>query len=250
MVAVLLVDAGLATIFVGLCSLLKPISFLGISSRFSALLVFCCGLFLVVTGFLLPASEVRIKSPRTQLDAFVPAYQFQEFHSVRVKASREKVFLSIQRVTSGEIFLFRTFTWIRRFGKEEKAGILNPPPNEPILDVAARTGFLKLAEENNAEVVFGTLVVVPRGWRPSGRTSPEGYKDLNAPGFAKAVMNFRIENCDSTGCSVVTETRVYATDISTVRKFAPYWRTIYPGSAFIRRMWLRAIRKRAEALPS
>jgi len=29
-----------------------------------------------------------------------------------------------------------------------------------------------------------------------------------------------------------------------------YWRVIYPGSALIRRMWLRAIKKRAEALPN
>jgi hypothetical protein len=248
--AVLLVDAGLATILVGLCSLLKPISFLGISSRFSGLVVFCCGLFLVVAGFLLPVGETRIDSPRTQLDAFAPVYQFHEFHSIRVAAPREKVFLAVQQVTPKEIFSFQTLTWIRRFGREERESILNPPPNQPILDVAARTGFLKLAEERNTEVVFGTLVVAPRGWRFSGSASPEKYRSLDGPGFAKAAINFHIENCDSTSCFVVTETRVQATDISTVRKFAPYWRTIYPGSTFIRRMWLRAIRKRAEALPS
>ncbi|MFL6200136.1 MAG: hypothetical protein ACJ76J_13235 [Thermoanaerobaculia bacterium] len=29
------------------------------------------------------------------------------------------------------------------------------------------------------------------------------------------------------------------------RRFAAYWRIIYPGSAFIRIMWLKAIRERA-----
>jgi hypothetical protein len=29
------------------------------------------------------------------------------------------------------------------------------------------------------------------------------------------------------------------------RGFAAYWRVIYPGSALIRRMWLRAIARRA-----
>ena len=43
------------------------------------------------------------------------------------------------------------------------------------------------------------------------------------------------------------ETRVHATDAPTKRKFAAYWRTIYPGSALIRVMWLRAIRRRAES---
>jgi hypothetical protein len=48
---------------------------------------------------------------------------------------------------------------------------------------------------------------------------------------------------------VTTETRIYATDASAGRRFAPYWRVIYPGSALIRRMWLRAIAHRAEAQP-
>jgi len=32
---------------------------------------------------------------------------------------------------------------------------------------------------------------------------------------------------------------------STRRRFAGYWRIIYPGSALIRRMWLRAVARRA-----
>jgi hypothetical protein len=31
--------------------------------------------------------------------------------------------------------------------------------------------------------------------------------------------------------------------------FGAYWRVIYPGSSLIRYMWLRAIKKRAEAQP-
>jgi hypothetical protein len=40
---------------------------------------------------------------------------------------------------------------------------------------------------------------------------------------------------------------LYATDASTRRPFALDWRVIYPGSALIRRMWLRAIARRAES---
>src|SRR5262249_31840040 len=48
-------------------------------------------------------------------------------------------------------------------------------------------------------------------------------------------------------CTVFrTEPRVYATDSATRRAFARYWRVIYLGSSLIRRMWLRAVRKRAE----
>lgn len=62
-------------------------------------------------------------------------------------------------------------------------------------------------------------------------------------------MNFLIEEAGPDRCVVTTETRVFATDPSSRRKFGEYWSVIYPGSALIRRMWLKAIKKRAEAAP-
>ncbi len=59
-------------------------------------------------------------------------------------------------------------------------------------------------------------------------------------------MNFLVQD-DGAGASIVrTETRVYATDAPSEVQFARYWRVIYPGSALIRRMWLRGIKYRAE----
>jgi hypothetical protein len=46
---------------------------------------------------------------------------------------------------------------------------------------------------------------------------------------------------------VTTETRIFATDEVARRKLAFYWLVIRPGSALIRRDWLKAIRNRAEA---
>jgi hypothetical protein len=43
-----------------------------------------------------------------------------------------------------------------------------------------------------------------------------------------------------------TETRIVISEPIARRRFALYWRAIFPGSALIRRMWLRAIRMRAE----
>jgi hypothetical protein len=139
-------------------------------------------------------------------------------------------------------------TWIRRFGSPGTESILNAPPNEPILSVALRTSFMKLAEERDREIVLGTLVAAPPGWRPNKekKPTPEDFKALHAPGFALAAMNFRVEDAGKGETLLTTETRVYATDASVRRKFAAYWRTIYPGSALIRVMWLRAIRHRAE----
>jgi len=246
MIASALVYAGLILAFVGLVSLIKPLRFLGIRSRARGGLVLLAGVLVVIAGMALPAPETRIVEPRTELDRFVPVYQFSEFHSIQVAASRERTYRAIKAVTADDILLFRTLVWIRRFGRPGPESILNAPERQPLLDVATRTSFLLLSEEPGREIVVGTLVVAPRGWRPRPHPTPEDFKNLHAPGFALAAMNFRLEDAGPDACRVTTETRVYATDAGARRRFAPYWRVIYPGSALIRRMWLRAIRVRAE----
>lgn len=184
---------------------------------------------------------------RTQLDQFMPVYQFHEFHSIRVAASKEKVYGAIKSVSADEISMFRTLTWIRRLGRSGPESILNAPEHQPLLDVATRTSFLLLAEEPNHEIVLGTAVVVPRGWRPSRRPTPEEFRAFREPGFALAAMDFLVEDTGPGTCVVTTETRIFATDMSARRRFAAYWRVVYPGSALIRSMWLRAIARRAES---
>ncbi|MBZ5654133.1 MAG: hypothetical protein LAO56_02515 [Acidobacteriia bacterium] len=193
------------------------------------------------------SQSAHADTPNTQLNQFVPVYQFHEIHSIRIAAPKEKAYAAIKSVTADEIFLFRTLTWIRRLGRPGPESILNAPGHEPILDVAARTSFLLLAEVPNHEIVVGTAVVVPHGWRPSQRPTPEGFKAVHEPGFALAAMNFLVEDAGPDACTVTTETRIYATDSSARRRFAAYWRVIYPGSSLLRRTWLRAIARRAES---
>lgn len=242
----ILVYAGLLASFLGAVSLVRPLAFLGIASRLCGFIVFLCGVAALWIGTSLPAHEKKVETPTTHLDEFVPAYQFGEFHDIRVKAPRERVYTAIREVTADEITLFRTLTWIRRFGRAGPESILNAPPGKPLLDVAMRTGFLKLAEEPGREIVLGTLVAAPRGTQLKQNPTPEDFKALRAPGFALAAINFRLEDAPGGDTLLTTETRVYATDASARKRFAGYWRVIYPGSALIRVMWLRAIKRRAE----
>lgn len=246
MLAVLLVYAGFVVTLVGAISLTKPLAWFGIHERSQGAFLFGLGLVAAGAGFILPAREVRVETVRTQLDGFAPAYHFNEFHSVRVVGSRERAYRAIKTVTADEILLFRTLTWIRRLGRGGPETILKPRAKTPILEVATRTGFVLLADEPDREVVLGTAVIVPRGWQPKKDITPDDFKTLREPGFAIAAMNFLIEDAGSGGCTVTTETRAYATDAATRRRFARYWRVIYPGSALIRRMWLRAVKRQAE----
>jgi len=245
---VILVDLGIAAGAIGVVSLIRPLRFLGIRSRRRAAGLIGTGALLGLAGMSLPAPLQRPEGEPSLLDGYVPVYQFQEFHEIRVQASPEQVYRAVLEVTAEEIWLFRTLTWIRSPHLVERAeSILNPGEKRPILEVATSSGFMKLTEAPGREIVLGTLVIVPPEVRSySGPFTPPMFTALQRPGFAKAGMNFRVQDEGSGWCRVTTETRVYATDAGTRRRFAAYWRIIYPGSAFIRVMWLKAIRERAQ----
>lgn len=250
MLGVAIVYVGLTAVLLGSASLAKPLAFLGIGTRRGGALVLGIGLLVAVFGGLLPAKDTRVQAIRTHLDEFAPVYQFAEIHKIAIRAGQNRAYAAIKAVTADEILFFRTLTWLRRFGHGGPESILNAPERLPLLEVATRTSFLLLAEDPGREIVVGTIVSAPTGWKPKAQPTPEDFKALDRPGFAKATMNFRLEDAGSAGCVVITETRVYATDASARRRFAAYWRAIYPGSALIRRMWLRAVKLRAEAAGS
>jgi len=248
-VAVLLVDSGLAAMALGLASLVKPLRLLGIRSRRQGLALIGIGPAAAIAGMLLPAPIERAADVRSDLDRAMPAWQFRERHHLRVNASPEAVYRAIKEVTADDILLFRTLTWIRspHLTQTDGGSILQPPAEPiPILDVALRSGFLQLSEWPGREVVVGAIVA-GRTSSFGGAHTSESFIRLDAPGVAKATMNFLVEPNPTGGTVVETETRVYGTDAGARRRFAAYWRVIYPGSALIRVMWLRAIKQRAEA---
>ena len=180
------------------------------------------------------------------IDEFAPVFHFREHHETTIAAPPTSVYSAIRAVSADEIALFETFTWIRRFGRSGPESILNAPQHQPIIDVATKTGFLLLREDPPREVVIGAIVVAPPGTSRPKQFGAGDYQQLSLPGFAKATMNFRIEEMHSGVSKVVTETRVFATDRVALRRFTPYWRLIFPGSAILRMTWLRAIKSRAE----
>lgn len=239
-----LVYAGLAGSLAGALSLFRPLRFLRIGSRRSALKILGIGLVLVTTGAWWPWPEQRATG-HAQLDVFVPSYQFLELHETRVRATPSAVYRALRAVRADEIRTFRTLTWIRspRLPWRKRRESIMDPRQDPILDVATRTGFVWLADEPGHESVVGTIVCC----RPARLESAEQFRRLTEPGFAKAGMSFFIEDLGGGECRVSTETRVFATDPGARRRFGMYWAFIYPGSSLIRYGWLAAIKKRAEA---
>jgi hypothetical protein len=159
-VEVLLVDVALASIAVGLVSLLWPLRFLSIRTRSRGALVLGTGLLLLAVGLLLPVRPLKLPGPAMAMDGLVPAYSFGEHHEIRVAAPRERVYAAVRAVTAREIRLFLLLTWLRspRFSGPGVESILNPAADRPILEVALGTTFVVLHEEPGHELVVGTIV--------------------------------------------------------------------------------------------
>jgi hypothetical protein len=187
--------------------------------------------------------DLALPKPETRLDEFVPVWQFGEHHAIRVAAPPERVFDAVKRIPAGEITFFRLLTWIRRGGRNLPESILNAGNTSPLLEVATNSGFIYLADDAPRELVVGTIVIAPPGARRS--LTPQIFTTPLPPGYALAAMNFLVKPDGPNGSIVSTETRVFANSPDSRRRFARYWRLIYPGSALIRRMWLRAVRRRA-----
>ena len=239
---------GLIVALAGVVLLVKPSRRFHVPTRWGAAGVAASGVLLSAVALLLPASESRVAHVSTRLDQFAPVWQFREFHTIVIAAPSERVFDAIERVQPDEIFLFNTLIRIRAFGRP-------PPPDvqaagaggNSLIDVALKTTFVQLSRDIPRELVVGTIV-----GRPPGRRTPltAGMFQQELPdGFALATMNFVVTPDGPNRSIVSTETRVYANSPSARRRFAAYWRLIYPGSALIRRMWLRAIARRATSRP-
>jgi hypothetical protein len=241
-----LVYLGLTLFLTGLVSLLWPLRFLEIRTRRIAAMVAAGGLLLFLLALLLPVSENTVTAHTARLDDWMPRWQIRERHIIPIAAPPEKVFAAIHAVRADDIFLFRTLIAIRQCGQTGPESIMNAPEQKAILDVATQTTFVLLAEEPPREIVIGTVVAAPPQARSSGRLTPELFQRKLPPGVALATMNFLVTPDDHGGSIVSTETRIYANSNAAARRFAIYWRIIHPGSDIIRRMWLRAIRQRAE----
>ena len=182
------------------------------------------------------------------LDELMPEYEFAEAHSTRVCAPPARALRAVESVPLDEMPLVRLLFAIRSLpaslgGKRGLPSEKTAALYEQMLDF----GFIRLGEEPGREVVLGG---VGQMFRLRGGVTPavgdaRSFLAFEEPGYARVAMNFSVE-VTGDGARLATETRVATTDPDSRRRFGRYWRVIRPGSAVIRRDWLRAARRRAE----
>jgi hypothetical protein len=167
----------------------------------------------------------------TLLDEVLPEWHFRERHRRLVDAAPERIFDAIRAVTLAEMPVARLLVRLRG---------MRAQMTRPMLAEMRRAGFEIEAEDPGRELVFAA---VGQPWKLRGGSRPRGseFRSFAEPGFAKMAFNFLLE-----GKTMSTETRVYLTDERSRRVFRRYWFVIRPFSGLIRRVWLRAIARRAE----
>jgi hypothetical protein len=168
----------------------------------------------------------------------MPQFQFSERHHTWVDASPEAALAAAMEVSLMDMPLARLLMRVRGMRTRTR---------RPLWEQLLAGGFVKLGETEGHEAVAGTIAQM---WKRSGGRSPKiagpaAFAAFNQPGYAKAAMSISVH--EVTGrCELVTETRVFATDPAARRAFSRYWLVIRLGSGIIRRVWLRAAKKRAE----
>lgn len=249
MIASICLDLSLAAAALGALCLVKPLAFLGMHSRSSGAALLAGGIAAALILALWPAPVLH-SSGHQAIDRFLDSYNFHEFHTTRVSAPPEAVYRAVLEVTVDEIRWFKSLMAIRSFPAWLFRKRPQRPASAPILEIATRASFFYLAKEPPREIVVGT---VGQFWKLAGGAppprpeNPEAFVALDDAAFAKAVMNFTIEDAGRGVTILSTETRILAPEGAARRRFAAYWRLIYPGSSLIRVGWLEGIKKRAEA---
>lgn len=180
------------------------------------------------------------------LDRFVPRWDVADHHSIEIDAPRERVETALRNLRIVDSPVFVVLMGMRALPYVLSGKGRGTAPTDPVLQAALKAGFVSLADEPGRGLVYGAI---GRFWRPISELLPfeaSEFANFSEPGFAKAAVEFALEERDRTTI-LTTETRIVGTDESASRLFRRYWLLIGWGSATIRRSWLKAVKARAEA---
>ena len=171
------------------------------------------------------------------LDDALPRWDRRERHSILCDAPTAAVMHAVEEVRWGEVPVFRALMAAMSPGGPRFAA------DDPVFGLFIGAGFEVLARTEDGVLVGGVERFTR--WRPVvqlAHPALASFCDFDEPGCVKIGLEFRVERG-----TLVTETRVCATDARSRRLFGLYWLFIRGGSGLIRHLWLRAIRRRSSS---
>jgi hypothetical protein len=211
-----------------------------------AAIAVCAGAASIGAGLLWPLSRIH-SAGDARIDAFLPAYDFHEFHEIAIHAPPDRVMSALRQVTLADIAVVRTLGKIRNTAMGRPGAPTFPATPRPVVETLMNGGgaFFPL-ESTEREILFGLAGQPWNDAAPHPRIQPDAFRSWTAPGQVKVATSLKVEDLGAGRSRLTTETRVLATDEAARRTMARYWAFIYPGSGLLRVSLLRAVRTRAE----
>jgi hypothetical protein len=176
------------------------------------------------------------------------APDFAMTHRMQVSGTPDEIYRALSELRVADLPLAGILFAIRR----APALLLGKTPvtvakEKRWIDNFVDEGFVVLHERPPRELVLG---VVGRFWELTSGVvkvgTAEAFHAFARPGFAKAVLVWRIEEAGPGRSEVVTETQIRALDGFSRLRFGLYWTLIRLGSGLIRREMLAQVKRRVE----
>jgi hypothetical protein len=194
------------------------------------------------------------------LTEFIPKYHVSNFHKKRCNASPRQTYRAINELRNSEIGSGKSLMKLRslliriinrNFELQSKHNHNSSSRMKPLFDLESSSSWMRLGYIKDRQLTIG---VIGSFWEPSPKfitlnSNVDTFLSFNKAGFAKAVLDFKVVEIGKKS-EIQFETRVYAIDNKSYRKLILYWAFIAPGMWLVRKLWLLAIKKRAEYFQS
>jgi hypothetical protein len=166
------------------------------------------------------------------IDKYLPEYQFQEFHSIKLYGFFEGIFQTMLQTDLGNNALIKMLFKIRGMGT-----------NTYSIERLPGMGFIKLQEEPGQEIIFGRITDSPTFSTCFAGMSSIEFIHRSGPSDIKAVISFKLQQINNAQHIISTETRVWCGSKALKSKFRLYWLFVKPFSQLIRKSMLRQMRR-------
>lgn len=162
------------------------------------------------------------------IDKYLPAYQFNEFHSVELNGFVDGIYQKMLECDFSNSSLIKLLFRIRGMSKEVYS-----------IEHLTKMGFIKLDEEPGKEILFGMVTDNPMFNTCKSNVSSKEFIQKSDDTIIKAVINFRLQDNSNSQHIISTETRVWCGSKAMKSKFKYYWFFIKPFSQLIRKSMLK-----------
>lgn len=165
------------------------------------------------------------------IDKYLSAYDFNEFHSIKVNASANGIYDKMLSCDVSRSFLIRALFRLRGM-----------PKHLYTIEHLTSTGFVKLDEQPGKEIVYGIITTSPTFNCCLSNVTPASFIQNTNASIIKAVINFQLQEASNSTNIISTETRVWCSCKAMKSKFRLYWFFVKPFSQIIRRTMLKQMK--------